>query len=130
MTQIATVAPALADLNRTLRPTGWTLLDVTINTTSGFVRIVAERRDYKSGTGRMVTLMRGVHGSKVVERRDITERKPGMYRDFWEVVDSLGGRTFEGMRSALRGMAHCIDDNAVSGERIAGTALRALAAAF
>jgi len=126
----ATVAPAIADLNRTLRPSGWTLLDVTVNATTGFVSVIAERRDYKAGTGRMVTLMRGAHGSKVVERRDITARKPGMYRDFWEVVDSLGGRTFDGMRSALRGLAHYIDDNAATGDRLAGSALRPLAAAF
>lgn len=127
-----TALDSIADLNATLRPIGWALLEVTINTTTGFVRITAERRDYREGKGIMVTLLRGAHGSKVVERRDIVARKPGMYRDFWEVVDSLGGRTFEGMRSALRGLAHYIDDNPI-GEadgRIANQALRALAGQF
>jgi hypothetical protein len=126
---MTTALDGIADLNAALRPIGWALLDVTINTTTGFARIIAERRDHREGKGVMVTLMRGAHGSKVVERRDITERKPGMYRDFWTVVDSLGGRTFDGMRSALRGLAHYIDDNPIgeAGGRIANQALRALA---
>lgn len=102
---------------------------MTINMTTGLARVVAERR--AEGKGVKVTLLRSAHGAKVVERRDLIERKDGMYRDFWEVTEaSFGGRRFDGMRSALRGLAHYIDDNADVGNRVAGTVLRPLAATF
>lgn len=32
------------ELNAILAPTGWSLMDVTVNTETGFARVVAERR--------------------------------------------------------------------------------------
>lgn len=128
-TEIAAVFPFAAEINAALRLTGWRIMEVTINMTTGFARVVAERR--AEGKGVKVTLLRSVHGAKVVERRDLIERKDGMYRDFWAVTEaSFGGRRFDGMRSALRGLAHYIDDNADAGNRVAGTVLRPLAATF
>ena len=123
------IAPNAAEINAALRSTGWEVMEVTVNTTTGFARVVVERRD--QGKGVKITLLRSAHRARVVERRDIIERKAGMYRDHWEVTEaSFGGRRFDGMRSALRGLAHYIDDNAVPGGRLAGTALRPLAATF
>ena len=123
------ILPRAADINAALRPTGWTLMEVTINTTTGFARVIAERRE--AGKGVKVTLLRSAHGAKVIERRDIIERKAGMYRDAWEVSDaSFGGRRFDGMRSALRGLAHYINDNAAAAGQLGNVALRPLAAAF
>jgi hypothetical protein len=82
------IAIASADLNAILAPTGWALMDVTVNTETGFARVVAERRDYEAGTGIKVTLLRSNHAAKVVERRDVVARRSGMYRDFWEVTDA------------------------------------------
>ena len=116
------------ELNAILAPTGWSLMDVTVNTETGFARVVAERRDHSAGTGIKVTLLRSGHTTKVVERRDVIARRPGMYCDFWEVTDaSFGGRRFDGMRSALRLLARYIDDNAIVGQ-LADTAFRQLAA--
>lgn len=120
------IAISSADLNAILAPTGWALMDVTVNTETGFARVVAERRDYEAGTGIKVTLLRSSHSAKVVERRDVVARRPGMYRDFWEVTDaSFGGRRFDGIRSALGSLARYIDDNVKIG-RLADTALRQL----
>ena len=120
--------PTAADLNAILAPSGWALMDVTVNTETGFARVVAERRDHSAGTGIKVTLLRSTHATKVVEKRDVTTRRDGMYRDFWEVTDaSFGGRRFDGMRSALRLLARYIDDNAIVGQ-LADTAFRQLAA--
>lgn len=115
------------DLNTILAPTGWALMDVTVNTETGFARVVAERRDHSAGTGIKVTLLRSTHATKVIEKRDVIARRDGMYRDFWEVTDaSFGGRRFDGMRSALRILARYIDDNAAMGQ-LGGAALRRLA---
>jgi len=120
-------AIATTNLNAIIAPSGWALMDVTVNTETGFARVVAERRDHAAGTGVKVTLLRSNHAAKVVEKRDVVARRPGMYRDFWEVTDaSFGGRRFDGMRSALRGLARYIDDNASTGQ-LADTALRQLA---
>lgn len=122
-----TSAISAANLNGILAPTGWALMDVTVNTETGFARVVAECRDHAAGTGIKVTLLRSNHAAKVVEKRDVVARHPGMYRDFWEVTDaSFGGRRFDGMRSALRGLARYIDDNAAMGQ-LGDTALRQLA---
>ena len=124
--QTALVVVDAAALNAVLRPCGWALMEVTINMVTGFARIIAERREGDSGV--KVTLLRSGYNSKVVERRDVIARVPGMYRDFWEVTDaSFGGRRFDGLRPALRGLANYIDDNA-TGERLALAALRPLAA--
>ena len=53
---------------------------------------------------------RGVAFSET-ERRDILERRPGMYRDHWEIVDHLGGRKYAGIRAACRGAAGYLADN-------------------
>lgn len=128
-TETAIAAPSdITRVNAGLRATGWALLDVTVSTVTGFARIVAERREGDRGV--KVTLLRAGFGCKVVERRDIIARVPGMYRDFWEVTDaSFGGRRFDGLRSALRGLATYIDDN-TTGDRLALAALRPLAGAL
>lgn len=52
------------ELNAILAPTGWSLMDVTVNTETGFARVVAERRDHSAGTGIKVTLLRSGHTTK------------------------------------------------------------------
>ena len=127
MSNTTITTASTADLNAILAPSGWALMDVTVNTVTGFARVVAERRDYNTGTGIKVTLLRSTHETKVIEKRDIIALRPGMYRDFWEVTDaSFGGRRFDGMRPALRLLARYIDDNAAVG-RLADKALRQLA---
>ena len=61
--------------------------------------------------------------------RDAIERRPGMFRDFWEVVPGahFGRRRYSGLRSALRGLANYIDDNKVSALGNGRDALRQLA---
>lgn len=115
------------DVNRALAPTGWALTEVTINATSGYVRIKAERRDHDQRSGVLVTLTRGCHRAPVSSQREITALRPGMFRSFWEVVDGgmLGRESHCGPRSALRALARYIDDNGSA--RAARGALRPLA---
>jgi len=119
------------DLNAVLAPSGWCMTEVTINQVTGFCRVKAERRDHGAGAGVLVTLHRSAHGARVTETREVTERRPGMFRDHWEVVDGgvLGRRRCEGMRSALRMLANYIDDNGASGALVGRRALRQLGGA-
>ena len=128
---MSSLAPQLRDLNKSLVGTGWTLLEVTTNTSTGFARVIAERRD-AHGQGMKVTLHRSVHGEPELEMRDVIERRPGMYRDHWEVVSNahMGRRRFDGFRSALRGLANYIDDNKATAIGSSREALRQLAVTF
>lgn len=115
-------------INRALRPSGWQVTELTLNQTTGFARLRVERRDYESGTGRLVTLLRSGHGNRVVMVRDVTALRPGMYRSEWEVVDTLGQTRFPGMKSALRSLADYLADNSQISMRAARDAFRPLAA--
>ena len=128
---MSSLAPQLCDLNKALASTGWMLFEVTIDTCTGFARVVAERRD-EHGSGMKVTLHRSEHGEPVLEMRDVIERKPGMYRDHWEVVSNghMGRRRFDGFRSALRGLANYIDDNSAVAICSSRETLRQLAVVF
>jgi len=119
-------------INAALAVTGWAILDFTINTITGFARLTAERRG-ADGHGMKVILHRSAHGRDVLEVRDLIERKPGMYRDHWDVVGDghMGRRRYTGFRSALRGLANYIDDNsAVVTAMVGRTSLRELAGAL
>ena len=89
---------------------GWTIQAVEVNQITGFARIQAARVDGDRKT--LVTILRSTHGAVAVERRDICARASGFYSgDYWELIATLGGRRYDGIRSALRGLAHYIDDN-------------------
>lgn len=99
-------------VNRGLRPSGWQVLDLAVNKTTGFVRLVVEQRDPAAGKGRMVTLVRSGHGGKTVMVRDITALKSGAYQSEWTVVAPMGQSRHEDVVSALRDLATYIADNA------------------
>lgn len=126
----ACTQPGLSkQVNAALAPTGWQVMEATANATTGFVKVVLEQRDTASGEGRSLVLLRSCWGAAVVERRDILELRPGMYRHFWEVVDHLGGRKYGGIRSAFRGVATYLEDNSVD-RVLARKCMRMLAGAF
>jgi len=127
---LAAATSLARSVNAALAPVGWAVHDVTINQVTGFARVVAERRH--EGRGVKITLLRSCHGAAVVEMRDVTERKPGMFRDYWEVMANLGRGRHSGFRSALRTLANYIDDNPAgdSALKAGRPALRMIAAAL
>lgn len=117
MTTVATTALARASkaINRALRPTGWQLYEVAFNEETGFVRVIAERRDYTTREGRRVTIMRSRHGLPVAEYRDLIVFADGMYAGAWEVSDlHFGRRRATDVSHALAMLAEYIDDNALA----------------
>ena len=102
---------ALRDAAKILRPLGWRLLDVSVNETSGFVRIVAEARDWSRREGVQVLLQRSSFDSVVLEYRHRVVLRDGMYTAEWEVAEWLGRRRFADISSAAREMLHYACDN-------------------
>jgi hypothetical protein len=124
---IAGTLSSIESVNAALRPLRWAIVEASVITTTGFARIIAERRE--GGRGVKVTLLRSTFGAPVLEMRDVTEKLPGMYRDFWTVVDGghLGRRSHEGIRTALRCLANYIEDNSHVPRLTARKAVAALA---
>jgi len=113
--------------NRRLRGSGWKILDLTINETSGYARLVLENRDTRSRKGKKVTVLRSSHASKAVVERSVIELRSGMYESYWEVVDTFGHESFEGMKAALRATATYISDNSDMSRLDARNAVRPIA---
>lgn len=109
-------AAVLTLFNRALRrSTGWEIHRAEFNEASGWARIVVTRDDTAdcTGTVRMVTLMRSTWGGKVSERREVGCYAGGMcswHLDF-SASHLLGCGSHEDFGTALRGLAHYIDDN-------------------
>ena len=100
---------------RLLRTMGWALLDVSANEATGYVRIIAEARDWERGVGRMITIIRGSHAGQVLEVREATVLKPGMFAHYWEVDWHLGRRRFDDLAAAGRELLGYACDNGPSG---------------
>lgn len=118
---------------RLLRTMGWALLEVSANEATGYVRIIAEARDWERGEGRMITLIRGSHGGQVREVRERTVLKSGMYAPYWEADWHLGSRRFDDLVAAGRELLGYACDNGPSGgltEGESATRREALAASM
>jgi hypothetical protein len=115
--QIEARASLAKRVNAALAGTGWAILEASLNTETGFARIIAERRDYEAKSGVMVTLHRSHYDGAVLEMRDSTKLVGGMYKDHWEVVEGghFGRRRHMTFKTALRALAHYIDDNSMPG---------------
>ena len=97
--------------NRVLGPTGWQLTEVTVNATTGFVRVSVEQRDYTSKRGRLVTLLRSGRASAVVVVRDVTALMAGAFESFWTVLDTLGQERFGTLSEGLEHLGTYLRDN-------------------
>lgn len=112
---LAAVSRLAIQADRALALSGWRIREVSINLHTGFARLTFLRND--GATGRLVTVLRSARGARVVAVREVGALKPGMYRDFWDFSDStvLGRETYQGLRSALRGVAAYVGDNPAAG---------------
>jgi hypothetical protein len=100
---------------RILRTMGWALLDVSANETTGYVRIIAETRDWDRREGRMITLIRSSHTGHVREVRERTVLKPGCFESYWEPDWHLGSRRFDNLADAARELLGYACDNGPHG---------------
>jgi hypothetical protein len=110
---VAAESPALEQAAGLMRQIGWQLAEVSVNAETGFVRVVAETRGEAEGV--IVTLLRSsLHGC-IIEMRDRTHRKPGMFKHYWEIGEHLGRRRFDDIREATAAMLQYACDNGPSG---------------
>jgi hypothetical protein len=113
--ELATTISALRQANTLLRQLGWRLMDVTANEATGFVRIIAESRDWETREGTQLLLLRGSHGGEVLEMRSRVHLVSGMYTSEWELGDHLGRRRFASLTGAAREMLTYACDNGPAG---------------
>jgi hypothetical protein len=113
--ELATTIAALRQANAILRNLGWRLLDVTANETTGFVRIIAEARDWTTREGTQILLLRGSHDGEVLEMRSRVHLVAGMYTSEWELGEHLGRRRFGSLTGAAREMLTYACDNGPAG---------------
>lgn len=102
-------------INRALAPSGWQLIEVTIDRPPGSVRVVAERRG--QDRGERVTLVRNREGDQVIERHEVIERRPGPRGDsrWWATSQSGQASRHDNVRRALRSLGEHIEDYPQSG---------------
>jgi hypothetical protein len=112
---IAAVIGAMREANGLLRKLGWRLLDVTANDATGFVRIIAECRDWTARDGVQILLLRGSHDGEVLEMRSRVQLVCGMYNSEWEVGEHLGRRRFASLPGAARELLSYACDNGPAG---------------
>jgi hypothetical protein len=123
MTEVATVATEVVTITAALRQAnillprrlGWRLLDVTANETTGFVRIIAESRDWTTREGTQILLLRGSHDGQVLEMRSRVNLVSGMYTSEWQLGDHLGRRRFASLSGAARELLQYACDNGSAG---------------
>ena len=108
---------------RLLRSMGWALLDVSANEATGYVRIVAEARDWDLREGRMVTLIRSSHTGQVREVRERTVLKNGCFESYWEPDWHLGSRRFDDLAGAAAEVLSYACNNGPRGGLPSGEAL-------
>jgi hypothetical protein len=113
--ELATTIAALRQANTILRRIGWWLLDVTANEATGFVRIIAESRDWNTRKGTQILLLRGSHDCEVLEMRSRVHLVAGMYASEWELGDHLGRRRFASLTGAARELLTYACDNGPAG---------------
>lgn len=87
---------------KVLRSLGWRLLEVAANETTGFVRVIAECRDWSKREGVQVLLQRSTHDSHVIEERSRVNLIDGMFKAEWEIGAHLGRRRFPTVSEAAR----------------------------
>lgn len=109
------IADALRRADLALRSIGWSLLDVAANEQSGFVRTVAECRDWSAREGVQLLLLRSTHGGEVLEMRSRVHLADGMYSAHWGLGDHLGRRKFADLAEAARELLRYACDNGSAG---------------
>lgn len=87
---------------KVLRSLGWRLLEVAANEATGFVRVIAECRDWSKREGVQVLLQRSTHDSHVIEERSRVNLVDGMFKAEWEIGAHLGRRRFPTISEAAR----------------------------
>lgn len=111
----ACVIRALREAGAMLRPLGWRLLEVAANEATGFVRIVAECRDWAHHEGVQVLIQRSTFDASVLEERSRIVLQDGMFKHWWQVGEMLGRRRFDDIAEAAREMLRYACDNDARG---------------
>ena len=136
----APVNQALALVNAALRPTGFEIVVAEADLDAGTCRVEA-----KSHRGDTAGMMLTLHADRTANgtRASITRERVSMervqvgagggrgraYSIERPVTQFIGRQRYEGVRNAMRGLAHYIGDNspvAIEGRPIARAALRAM----